>query len=130
MSEPKKKPKKPRDGTNGTTWKKGQSGNPGGRSPRVGPNGETLSELARLHTADALATLVAICNGDVAPKKKDGMPTLIEAKDRIAAANAILDRGWGRPKESVDLDARVEGVGVPIIQIMRYSDDDGAGRAD
>lgn len=102
--------KKPRTGE--TTWKKGQSGNPGGRSPRVGPNGETIAELARAHTAEALATLVEVCNA-----KQN------EPRDRVSAANAILDRGWGKPKESVDLDAKVEGSGVPVIQIVRYAPD-------
>ncbi len=37
--------KKPRVGP--TTWEKGKSGNPGGRSPRVGPNGESIAELCR-----------------------------------------------------------------------------------
>lgn len=94
-----------------TSWQKGKSGNPGGRSPRVGPNGETLSKLARAHTAEALATLVEVCNGK-----------MNEPRDRVQAANAILDRGWGKPKESVDVDAKVEGTGVPVIQIVRYAD--------
>ncbi|MNR66468.1 hypothetical protein D3C85_1899720 [compost metagenome] len=29
------------------------------------------------------------------------------AAARVAAANALLDRGHGRPKQSVDIDARV-----------------------
>jgi len=97
---------------NEKTWQKGKSGNPGGRSPRVGPNGETLAELARAHTAAALSTLVSICSGKTN-----------EPKDRISAAVAILDRGWGKPKESVDIDAHVEGKGLPVIQIVRYDDD-------
>jgi hypothetical protein len=103
--------KKPRTGP--TTWAKGKSGNPGGRSPRVGPNGESIAELARMHTTEALATLVEVC-----------MSRGNEPRDRVAAANAILDRGWGKPKESMDLDAKVEGAGVPIIQIVRYDQPD------
>lgn len=91
-----------------TTWAKGQSGNPGGRSPRVGPNGETVAELARAHTKEAIDCLVEVVTGK-----------FNDARDRIAAANALLDRGWGKPKETVDLDARVEGAGVPVIQIVR-----------
>lgn len=94
-----------------TTFRPGQSGNPGGRSPRVGPNGETVAQLARAHTAAAIKTLADLCNG-----------ASNEPKDRIAAANALLDRGWGKPKESLDLDANIEGSGVPIIQIVRASD--------
>lgn len=101
--------KKPRTGP--TTWAKGQSGNPGGRSPRVGPNGETIAQLARAHTTEALATLVEVCTGKAN-----------EPRDRVAAANAILDRGWGKPKESVDLDAKVTGNVVPVIQFVRQPD--------
>lgn len=40
-----------------TTWTKGKSGNPGGRSPRVGPNGETWTQLLRAMTPKAAATI-------------------------------------------------------------------------
>jgi hypothetical protein len=109
-----KKSPKPRTGP--TTWGKGKSGNPGGRSPRVGPNGETVAELARAHTADAINTLVAVCNN----QKELSFA-------RISAANALLDRGWGKPKESVDIDANIKGAGMPVIQIVRAPADDGAG---
>ncbi len=105
------KKRKPRCGP--TTWEKGKSGNPGGRSPRVGPNGETVAELARMHTANAIATLAEVCNG-----------LGNEPRDRIAAANALLDRGWGKPKESVDLDAKIESSVVPVIQFVRQADPD------
>ena len=98
---------------NKTTWAKGASGNPGGQSPRVGPNGETLAEMARAYTVDAVKVLVEVMQA-----------VAHEPKDRITAALALLDRGWGKPKESVDIDARVEGVGVPVIQIIRYADAD------
>jgi hypothetical protein len=62
-------------------FEKGRSGNPGGR--RKG-DGE-IRELARRHTATALATLAEICaNGE-------------NESARVAAANALLDRGWGKP---------------------------------
>jgi len=99
--------KKPRTGPK--TWKPGQSGNPGGRSPRVGPNGETVAQLARAHTAEAVERLVRVMRG---------------ADDDLAlkAVQAILDRGWGKPKESVDLDANVTGNVIPVIQFVRQPD--------
>jgi len=96
---------------NATTWKKGQTPNPGGRSPRVGPNGESLTELCRILTADAVTTLKDIMLG------KENEP-----KDRITAALSLLDRGWGKPTEKMEMDARVENLGVPTIQIVRYAD--------
>lgn len=95
---------------NAATWGAGKSGNPGGRSPRVGPNGETVAQLARQHTAEMVEVLVEVARDKLHPQ-------------RVAAANAILDRGWGKPKESVGLDARVEGSGVPVIQIVRVDGD-------
>ena len=59
----------------------GQSGNPGGR-PRVVA---AIRDLARSHAADAIAALV-----DVALHGKN-------ESARVAAASAILDRGFGRP---------------------------------
>lgn len=98
---------------NATTWKKGQTANPGGRSPRMTPDGKSLTELCRIHTADAITTLHDIMQA-----------TANEPKDRITAALALLDRGWGKPKEAIDIDARIEGgLGLPVIQILRYESD-------
>jgi hypothetical protein len=50
--------------------------------------------LARIAN-DAIKTLVAAMNSDGAPWAA-----------RIAAANGILDRGWGKTKETVDMNVR------------------------
>ena len=67
---------------------KGQSGNPGGR-----PRGHgDLRELARKHTLTALRTLA-----EIAERGEN-------ESARVAAANAILDRGWGKPTQHIDAD--------------------------
>lgn len=72
---------------NGGKWVKGQSGNKSGRPKVVGE----LRDLAREHTEDAVKTLVKICNDEDAPPAA-----------RTAAAVALLDRGHGRPAQSIE----------------------------
>jgi hypothetical protein len=66
---------------------KGQSGNLGGRPKAL----KAIEEVARDHTAEALATLVRVCTDAFAPPAA-----------QVAAANALLDRGWGKPKQAID----------------------------
>lgn len=70
---------------------KGQSGNPGGRA-KVTVNGMSLTEMARVHTEKALKALVEVVSNEEAPESA-----------RISAATALLDRGWGRPAQAVEL---------------------------
>jgi hypothetical protein len=67
---------------------KGQSGNPGGRPKSV--DGHNLRDLARAHTKEALDTLIGIMGSTTAPEAA-----------RISAANSILDRGYGRPAQTL-----------------------------
>ena len=73
----------------GKPFKKGQSGNPGGR-PKVIAE---VRELAKEHTVEAIQTLVSIMtNPKFAPAA------------RVSAANALLDRGYGRPAQHITGD--------------------------
>jgi hypothetical protein len=56
------------------------------------PSARQLSDLARAQTEAAIGVLVEIMNGT------DSLPS------RIAAANALLDRGWGRPRGEVEAE--------------------------
>jgi hypothetical protein len=67
-------------------FEKGQSGNPGGRPKVVGE----VRDLAQAYTREAIETLAAIMRDTEAP-----------AAARAAASNAILDRGFGRPAQTV-----------------------------
>lgn len=74
--------KKPR----GRAFKKGQSGNPGGRPKTVGH----VRELAQAQTEIAVGTLVEIAKSKKAPPAA-----------RVSAATALLDRGYGKPSQPV-----------------------------
>jgi hypothetical protein len=52
-----------------------------------------IRSLARSHTRAALTVLAAIMNKDGAPEAA-----------RVAAANALLDRGWGKPTQALSAD--------------------------
>ncbi len=64
-----------------TSFQKGQSGNPGGRPKEVAE----VRALAREHTNEAVQALRSIMRSDDEP-----------ASARVAAANSLLDQGWGR----------------------------------
>lgn len=68
---------------------KGQSGNPGGRAIRV-KDGRKISEIAREHTEEAIETLVEVMRDRQSP-----------AAARVAAADKILNRGWGQAPQTI-----------------------------
>jgi len=82
------------------TFAPGHSGNPTGRPAVVAE----ITELARAHTADAIATLVAICRNGASESA------------RVAAANALLDRGYGRPPQAIEHQVQPSAVvRVPVV---------------
>lgn len=70
-------------GITGRGFQPGRSGCPGGR-PR-----QDVTELARAHTTDAIQALVA---------------ALKRPKEAVPAAIALLNRGWGLPKQTIETD--------------------------
>jgi len=65
------------------------------------PDGRTLSEAAREHSPEALRVLVdALSNPDTA----------------LAAAKEILDRGFGRPAQAVEITGE-DGGPVQVTRI-------------
>jgi HEAT repeat protein len=51
-----------------------------------------IASLARMHTEEAVKTLAAIMNDPHAPDAA-----------RIAAAEALLDVGWGKPRHEAEI---------------------------
>jgi len=82
--------------TPGKPFQKGQSGNPGGR-PKVPEEIKEAFRAAGPNACECLCKIIAD------PAAKDS--------DKIRAAEVILDRGFGKPTQSVDLEATV---GAPI----------------
>ena len=78
-------------------FKKGLSGNPGGRPKVLGE----LQQIARLHAPDAIAELARLS---------------LKAKSetaRIAAIRELLDRGYGRARQSMEIGT---APGLDVIQ--------------
>jgi hypothetical protein len=88
-----------KEAAKGRPFAKGRSGNPGGR-PKVP---ESVREACRALTSDAIETLKSVMADPQSPPNA-----------RVAAANAVLDRAWGRPTTESEL--RIGGIaGAPAI---------------
>ncbi|MCJ2030725.1 DUF5681 domain-containing protein [Methylobacterium sp. J-043] len=85
-------------------WKKGQSGNPKGKPPVI----REVVELAKQQTENAIEALVSIMGNEKS-----------NASARVQAAVALLDRGWGRPKQSVDVkvDHDASGLAAALLAL-------------
>jgi hypothetical protein len=87
-----------------TKWTKGMaSPNPAGR-PKQPKTVAEVRAIAREHTVGAITTLVNVHKNKKAPPAA-----------RVAAATAILDRGWG--KATGDLET-AEGL---VIQVVKFT---------
>lgn len=68
-----------------------------------------VKQIARKHTAAAIKTLVGIMNQPKAPPAA-----------RVSAANVVLDRGWGKPPQTVAVGGDPHG--IPVNFNMSFGD--------
>lgn len=80
---------------------------PGSISQTTASKRRTLSELAKAHSAVALKALVDVAKGGVSESA------------RVAAANALLDRAYGKPSQSVQHSGAIGS-----YDLTKVTDDD------
>jgi Family of unknown function (DUF5681) len=89
-----------RGGWRSTSFRPGRSGNPTGRPKRPATIEarrifRDVADAAREVTGEAINALVAIMKNPKAP-----------AAARISAAQALLDRGYGKPAQAIEVSAQ------------------------
>ena len=105
-------------------FKPGKSGNPSGRPKIVAE----VQDLAREHTTEAVAALVEVLSDKKSPPSA-----------RVAAASALLDRGWGKAPQTIKHegleerlrqadDATLDRIAAKAMAALGYpvDDDDGS----
>ncbi len=87
-------------------FKKGQSGNPGGRPKEIGE----VRELAKKHGPAAIKRLVKLIASD-------------NERTAVAACQVLLDRGYGKPHASVEHSGHIDHVtyDAAILEILNGS---------
>ncbi len=71
-----------------------------------------LKALARSHTESALKVLTGVMTNDEAPHAA-----------RVAAANSLLDRGWGKPHQAIEISGEVSSKVVRAPAISSNTDE-------
>lgn len=94
--------KVPENRTKTGQFRPGISGNPGGR-PKMP---EEFRQLARENSIPALQVVVNILKNPASANK-----------DRLKAAEIILDRAWGKPVQGVEMS----GPGGGPVEVMHYA---------
>ncbi len=82
---------------------KGKSGNPGGRPKEVAE----VRELAKKHGPAAIKRLVKLMASD-------------NERTAVSACEALLNRGYGRPPQSVTLAGDEDGPPIQMEGVVRF----------
>ena len=67
-----------------------------------------MKEAAQAHTLEMLSVLVSVARDDAAPPAA-----------RVAAANAVLDRGHGKPMASLEAKVATVDLGQMHLEALR-----------
>ena len=84
-------------------FEKGKSGNPGGRPKEVAE----VRELAKKHGSAAIERLVELMASD-------------NERTAVAACEAVLNRGYGRPAQSMTLTGDEDKPPVQLEGVVRF----------
>ncbi len=84
-------------------FEKGKSGNPGGRPKEVAE----VRELAKKHGPAAIERLVTLMSSE-------------NERTAVAACEAILNRGYGRPAQSVTVAGEEDRPPVQLEGVVRF----------
>ena len=88
----------------------GQSGNPGGQSRETA----LVKRIAQKHGSEMIQALVDIVRDQTAPHAA-----------RVAAAREVLDRGFGRPEQNIDVRLQMQKLEILLqAKTDTMSDDD------
>lgn len=90
--------------------KPGEVRNPGGRPKTVG----LVREMAQGYTETAIQTLAEICG-------RGDMP----AAARVSAANALLDRGYGRPEATHNVNVNRSAKDLSYDELIQIASGEG-----
>lgn len=87
-------------------FKKGRSGNPSGRRKKTEEE-KQLEALCKEKTQDALNTILLIMqNGD-------------NERNRLAAAQYVIDRGWGKARQEVEHSGK-DGQPIKMNMVVEF----------
>jgi Family of unknown function (DUF5681) len=111
-----------RGGRRSTSFKPGQSGNPNGR-PKILKEAIKQADAEAVAQAKQIISDVKLAARELTQEAIETLKTAMSAVEapmaaRVNAAQIILDRGWGKPKETVDMTVR-QTLEDLVLQSMR-----------
>jgi hypothetical protein len=90
----------------GASWKPGQSGNPRGRLPAP----VDIAALARVHGPRCIEVAVELLDD-------------ADSRIRLGALTALLDRGYGKPKQSIETNDPTSPTLLHLLAAQQISEE-------